>query len=109
MIGFDEFVLVVIALSVPEKDVEVVFDVMDLDNNGVLDEAEFMQVIGNNRETRRDGSCGVLCCAVVRCVAAVGMRLYCIRGKGSVENSVPQAACLHGSMLHVQMRIASIC
>lgn len=33
-----------IALSVPEKDVEVVFDVMDLDNNGVLDADEFMQV-----------------------------------------------------------------
>jgi hypothetical protein len=44
VIGFDEFVLIVIALSVPEKDVEVVFDVMDLDNNGVLDEGEFMQV-----------------------------------------------------------------
>jgi hypothetical protein len=43
-IGFDEFVLIVIALSVPEKDTEVVFDVMDLDNNGVLDEDEFMQV-----------------------------------------------------------------
>jgi hypothetical protein len=37
-------VLIVIALSVPEKDTEVVFDVMDLDNNGVLDEDEFMQV-----------------------------------------------------------------
>lgn len=44
VISFDEFVLIVIALSVPEKDVEVVFDVMDLDNNGVLDESEFMQV-----------------------------------------------------------------
>jgi hypothetical protein len=44
VIGFDEFVLIVIALSVPEKDVEVVFDVIDLDNNGVLDADEFMQV-----------------------------------------------------------------
>jgi hypothetical protein len=47
-IGFDEFVLIVIALSVPEKDTEVVFDVMDLDNNGVLDEDEFMQVCCQN-------------------------------------------------------------
>lgn len=44
MIGFDEFVLIVIAMTVPEKDVEVVFDVMDLDNNGVLDAGEFLQV-----------------------------------------------------------------
>lgn len=44
VIGFDEFVLIVIAMTVPEKDVEVVFDVMDLDNNGVLDSGEFLQV-----------------------------------------------------------------
>jgi Ca2+-binding EF-hand superfamily protein len=29
-IDFNEFVLIVICLSVPEKDIEVVFDVMDL-------------------------------------------------------------------------------
>jgi hypothetical protein len=29
-ISFNEFVLIVITLSVPEKDVEIVFDVMDL-------------------------------------------------------------------------------
>lgn len=46
VIGFDEFVLIVIAMSVPEKDVDVVFDVIDLDNNGVLDADEFMQVCG---------------------------------------------------------------
>eukprot|EP00882_Tetradesmus_deserticola_P020479 GHRQ01022126.1.p1 GENE.GHRQ01022126.1~~GHRQ01022126.1.p1 ORF type:complete len:497 (+),score=187.27 GHRQ01022126.1:565-2055(+) len=44
-IDFNEFVLIVICLSVPEKDIEVVFDVMDLDNNGVIDEQEFRQVL----------------------------------------------------------------
>jgi Ca2+-binding EF-hand superfamily protein len=29
-LDFNEFVLIVICLSVPEKDIEVVFDVMDL-------------------------------------------------------------------------------
>jgi Ca2+-binding EF-hand superfamily protein len=32
-IDFHEFVLIVICLSVPEKDIEVVFDVMDLVRN----------------------------------------------------------------------------
>ncbi|WIA10401.1 hypothetical protein OEZ85_010593 [Tetradesmus obliquus] len=44
-LDFNEFVLIVICLSVPEKDIEVVFDVMDLDNNGVIDEEEFKQVL----------------------------------------------------------------
>eukprot|EP00775_Hariotina_reticulata_P011679 gene11679-11822_t len=44
-ISFNEFVLIVITLSVPEKDVEIVFDVMDLDNNGVIDPQEFQQVL----------------------------------------------------------------
>ncbi|KAF6258901.1 hypothetical protein COO60DRAFT_1066567 [Scenedesmus sp. NREL 46B-D3] len=44
-IDFNEFVLIVICLSVPDKDIEVVFDVMDLDNNGVIDEEEFRQVL----------------------------------------------------------------
>jgi len=52
VIGFDEFVLITIALAVPEKDVEVVFDVMDLDNNGVLDEDEFMQVVSTPNNSR---------------------------------------------------------
>lgn len=43
-ISFNEFVLIVIALSVPEKDVDIVFDIIDLDNNGVLSEEEFQQV-----------------------------------------------------------------
>lgn len=43
-LDFNEFVLIVICLSVPDKDIEVVFDVMDLDNNGVIDEGEFKQV-----------------------------------------------------------------
>jgi hypothetical protein len=48
VIGFDEFVLIVIALAVPEKDVEVVFDVMDLDGNGIIEEDEFLQVGGES-------------------------------------------------------------
>lgn len=33
----------VLVLSVPEKDVDAVFDVIDVDNNGVIDEQEFQQ------------------------------------------------------------------
>ena len=45
-VSFQEFVLIVIALAVPEKDVDIVFDIIDLDNNGVLTEEEFNQVLG---------------------------------------------------------------
>eukprot|EP00878_Enallax_costatus_P024166 GHUV01025765.1.p1 GENE.GHUV01025765.1~~GHUV01025765.1.p1 ORF type:complete len:470 (+),score=125.94 GHUV01025765.1:256-1665(+) len=44
-ISFQEFVLIVIALAVPEKDVDIVFDIIDLDNNGVLTEEEFKQAL----------------------------------------------------------------
>eukprot|EP00879_Flechtneria_rotunda_P032318 GHRR01035501.1.p1 GENE.GHRR01035501.1~~GHRR01035501.1.p1 ORF type:complete len:115 (+),score=24.09 GHRR01035501.1:84-428(+) len=43
-ISFNEFLLIVVCLSVPEKDVEVVFDVMDLDDNGLIDKDEFLKV-----------------------------------------------------------------
>jgi Ca2+-binding EF-hand superfamily protein len=91
VIGFDEFVLIVIALSVPEKDVEVVFDVIDLDNNGVLDANEFMQVrtymcgfqgiasttcAAARWLTSGAGECGLpacgLCAALARCTHAAG-------------------------------------
>eukprot|EP00879_Flechtneria_rotunda_P026263 GHRR01027994.1.p1 GENE.GHRR01027994.1~~GHRR01027994.1.p1 ORF type:complete len:463 (+),score=161.35 GHRR01027994.1:639-2027(+) len=44
-ISFNEFLLIVVCLSVPEKDVEVVFDVMDLDDNGLIDKDEFLKVL----------------------------------------------------------------
>jgi Ca2+-binding EF-hand superfamily protein len=43
-ISFAEFVLLVVCMAVPEKDVEAVFRVIDTDNNGVVDDKEFSQV-----------------------------------------------------------------
>ena len=45
LMSFSEFLLVLTLLSIHEHDVQIIFDVVDLDNNGVIDKDEFKQVV----------------------------------------------------------------
>eukprot|EP00892_Ulva_mutabilis_P006095 jgi/Ulvmu1/3858/UM018_0077.1 len=43
--SFDEFILFLVLLSMPLKDMQAIFTVMDTDGNGTLDKREFMGVV----------------------------------------------------------------
>ncbi|KAF8069396.1 hypothetical protein HT031_001511 [Scenedesmus sp. PABB004] len=102
-IDFNEFVLIVICLAVPERDVGAVFDFIDLDNNGVLDEAEFAQErqrrgaaaagSGGRGSGRREGGAAPRC-AGARADAAVPAAR---RGAAQVLQQLERRAGIQGT------------
>eukprot|EP00210_Caulerpa_lentillifera_P000711 g688.t1 len=53
LISFHEYLIVLIFLSIPLRDIEVIFDVVDLDDNGVIDRKEFQIFMEGVKEQSR--------------------------------------------------------
>lgn len=60
LISFHEYLMVLILLSIPLRDIEVIFDVVDLDDNGVIDRDEFQRLMDKIKLKSRQAqkSCG---------------------------------------------------
>lgn len=53
LISYHEYLMVLIFLSIPIKDIPLVFDIVDLDDNGVIDREEFEKIMEQIKKRSR--------------------------------------------------------